>query len=372
MSGLACVSVLASRMPMDAFERFAFRHDDLDGAVIRLRGATGASQLLLLSTCERVELYTIGAWDQGLAGALFTETSSADCRDASAALLIGDAAAEHLLRVTAGLESSVLGDSDVVAQVRAAVAVARARGVTGTELDRLVATAVHASRRVRKETAFEDAGRSVAAKSVRLAAELRGGFENLSVVVVGAGKVAATAVAEAVARGARVTVCNRTRRHAERYTAAGAAVVDLDRLAGTVAGADVVVFATASPHRLLVPEDLAATRHHELLVLDLGVPRNADPALRAVPGVVLLDLEDLRGLSPGASERLLADAGRAERILVEELDRYRRWLLARAAAGSLHGLRPEAPGTGTPVSHHARLPQRCGRSASGMPRVECP
>jgi glutamyl-tRNA reductase len=340
MSGLACVSVLASRMPMDAFERFAFRRDELDGAVIRLRAATGASQLLLLSTCERVELYTIGAWDSRLAGALFRETSSAERLVPSAALLLGDAAAEHLLRVTAGLESSVLGDSDVVAQVRAAVAVARAHGTTGTELDRLVATAVHASRRVRKETTFEDAGRSVAAKSVRLAAELRGGLDNLSVVVVGAGKVAATAVAEAVARGARVTVCNRTRRHAERYTAAGAAVVDLERLAVTVAAADVVVFATASPHRLLVPEDLAATRRRDLLVLDLGVPRNADPALRAVPGVVLHDLEDLRGLGPGTSERLLADVARAEQILAEELGRYRRWLLGRAAAASLQWAAP--------------------------------
>jgi glutamyl-tRNA reductase len=371
MSGLACVSVLASRMPMDAFERFAFRRDDLDGAVLRLRAATGASQLMLLSTCERVELYAIGAWDQGLAGALFEETSSAGRLDPSAALLLGDAAAEHLLRVTAGLESSVLGDSDVVAQVRAAAAVSRARGVTGTELDRLVATAVHASRRVRRETTFVDAARSVAAKAVRRAAELRGGLENLSVVVVGAGKVAATAVAEAVARGARVTVCNRTRRHAERYTAAGAAVVDLGRLAETVAGADVVVFATASPHRLLAPDDLPATRR-ELLVLDLGVPRNADPALRAVPGVVLLDLEDLRGLGPGASERLLADVGRAERILVEELDRYRRWLLGRAAAASNRQPPSQAPRTGTPVHRPARPGQRCGRSASGVPRVECP
>ena len=358
MTGLACLSVLASRMPMDAFERFAFRRDELDDAVIRLRAATGASQLLLLSTCERVELYTIGAREPAevvLTDALCAGGPSAGGRrlpqehhGAATALLLGDAAAEHLLRVTTGLESSVLGDSDVVRQVRAAGAVARARGVAGTELERLVATAVHASRRVRRATTFENAGRSVAANAVRLAAELSGGLAGRSVVVVGAGNVADTVVAEASARGARVTVCNRTRRRAERYAAAGAAVLDLGRLAETIAEADVLVFGTASPHRLLVPEDVAARPSRDLLVFDLGVPRNVDPALRAVPGVVLLDLEDLRGLGPDSSEQLLADVTRAERILVEELDRYRRWLLARAAAASIRGLRAEVHRTTTP------------------------
>jgi glutamyl-tRNA reductase len=344
MTGLACLSVLAARMPMDAFERLALGRDELDEAVSRLRESTGASQLLLLSTCERVELYAIGARDPVvLADALSGGRGLPEEHlGRAASLLLGDAAAEHLMRVTAGLESSVLGDCDVVGQVRAAAAVARARGATGTELDRLVAAAVHASRRVRRATTFDDTGRSVAANAVRLAAELRGGLAGLSVVVVGAGNVAATVVAEAGARGARVTVCNRTRRRAERHVAAGAAVVDLDRLAEAVAGADVVVLATASPHRLLAQEDLAVAPNRDLLVLDLGVPRNVDPALRAVPGVVLRDLEDLRALGPPTSARLLADVACAEQILGEELHRYRRWLLGRLAAASLRRLPAEA------------------------------
>ena len=334
MSGLACLSALASRMPMDAFERLAFRRDDLEEAVTRLHTATGAAQLLLLSTCERVELYAIGARDEGaLADALSAEALFDRPLGGAASLLLGDDAAEHLLRVTAGLESSVLGDCDVVAQVRAAGAIARVRGASGTELDRLVATAVHASRRVRRATTFDDTGRSVAASAVRLAAQLRGGLAGRSVVVAGAGNAAATVVAEAGARGARVTVCNRTRRHAERYAAAGAAVLDLGRLPEAVADADVVVLATASAHRLLEPRDLAPSR--ELLVLDLGVPRNVDPAVRALPGVVLHDLEDLRALGPDPSARLLAEVARAEQILAEELGRYRRWLLGRLAAATL-------------------------------------
>jgi glutamyl-tRNA reductase len=347
MNGLACLSVSACRMPLRDFERLSFGADVAD-ALPRLRKLTGADQLLVLSTCERLEVYAHwsgAAAPETLAAAAAEERGLAEevVRGAGG-LLVGDDAAKHLLRVAAGLESFVLGESDIVGQVRAAWASARSGGGLGLELDRLLGAAVHASRRVHRETALGSGGRSVAAAAVRLAVDLRGSLAGHDVVVVGAGRVAGTVVTEARTLGARVTVCNRTRRHAERFVAAGATVVDLGRLSEAVARADVLVFATAAPHRLLDAPTLSGARGtagRDLLVLDLCVPRNVDPAVRDLPAVQLCDLAELRGAGSAESAGLVADVAHAERVVEEEVARYRRWLAGRSAAASVRRLRSE-------------------------------
>ncbi|HEU4677055.1 MAG TPA: NAD(P)-dependent oxidoreductase, partial [Motilibacteraceae bacterium] len=201
---------------------------------------------------------------------------------------------------------------------------------------------VHASRRVHRETALAQQSRSVAASAVQLAQRLSGSLSGRPVVVVGAGRVAGTVVDEARVRGARVTVCNRTRRHAERFAAAGAVVADLDRLHEVAAGADVLVFATAAPDQLIDAPSLAAARGtapRDLLLLDLCVPRNVDPAVRDLPRVDLHDLADLRLADAGEQVGLVADVAAAERVVDEELARYCRWLARRSAATSVHRLR---------------------------------
>jgi glutamyl-tRNA reductase len=231
----------------------------------------------------------------------------------------------------------------------------------GLELDRLLAAAVHASRRVHRETALGSDGRSVAAAAVRQAVDLRGSLVGRSVVVVGAGRVAGTVVAEARALGAHVTVCNRTRRHAERFAAAGAAVVDLVHLPDVAAFADVLVFGTAAPHRLLDASTLAAARgagRRGLLVLDLCVPRNVDPAVRHLPGVQLRDLTDLRGAGSAESAGLVAVVAHAERVVEQEVVRYRRWLAGRSAAASVRRLHADV---------EARASEETARLTRGLP-----
>jgi glutamyl-tRNA reductase len=178
-----------------------------------------------------------------------------------------------------------------------------------------------------------------------MAAYSRGGdLQGLRVAVVGAGHVAAEVVADAGRLGARVTVCNRTRSRAERLAAAGATVVDLAQLPQVLATADIAIFGTASPQRLLDAEQLPSAgvgTGRGLLVIDLCVPRNVAPDVGRVPGVTLVDLADLRAAGAIDDGAVLHDLARAGEVVEGELNRYLRWLAGRSAALSVSRLRAD-------------------------------
>jgi glutamyl-tRNA reductase len=349
VSTLSCLTVPGCRVPVSVLEALSFAREELPAALVDLRLRTGADQICVLSTCERTEVYTCSAEparpsahaaalaaNRGLPSSVVEEAGT---------LLTGRRAVDHLLRVAAGLESFVLGERDIVGQVRSAAETSRATGVSGLELERLLATAVNASRRVHRSTGFGAGGRSVAAAAVALAADQHGGdLAGRRVLVVGAGQVATEVADTATRLGASVTVCNRTKRHAERLAAAGATVVDLARLPAVLSASDVAIFGTAAPHRLLDAARLSPAlgdRARELLVLDLCVPRNVDPDVGSLPGVRLVDLDDLRALGVPASETVRRDVAQAVQIVGEEVDRYLRWLTGRAAATSVRRLRAD-------------------------------
>ena len=173
--------------------------------------------------------------------------------------------------------------------------------------------------------------------------------------------MAATVVRQATALGASVVVCNRTRRHAERFVAAGAIVVDLSELVSCLATADIAVLGTAAPHWLVDASTLGVLgpgRARPIVLVDLSMPRNVDPAVRAVDGVRLVDLADLRAAG-SLDARLLVDAvATSERVVEQELIRYRRWLLTRTAADAVRRLRADA---------RAVADQEVARSATGQP-----
>jgi glutamyl-tRNA reductase len=348
-SGLVCVAVTGVRAPITVLEALSVPRERLAETLPDLRDRAGVSQLFMVTTCERIELYAFdpdGPDPESLVRALADARGlSEDSVRAAADVLHGRDAARHLLRVAAGLESFVLGESDIVGQVRCAAAASQEAGVGGLELERLVATAVNTSRRVRASTSFGESGRSVAASALHVAAQEHGGdLEGRTVLVVGGGEVAAQAVDSATRLGAAVTVCARTRRRAERLAHAGATLVPLDRLLDLLPTSDVVIFATASPEPLLgaAPlEDALRTSGRSLLVMDLCVPRNVHPAVRDVPGVRLLDLADLRSMSAVENEHLSSDVARAGQVVEEELDRFHQWSARRAAAASVHQLRAD-------------------------------
>ncbi|ABL81472.1 MULTISPECIES: glutamyl-tRNA reductase [unclassified Nocardioides] len=354
MSRLTCLAFPGRSIPMAVLERLSVAARELPASVRALRAVPGVDQVLVLSTCERTEVY---AWwtDEADPAALLRALAGQRGLGPEPLLehavgLTGREAVQHLLRVTAGLDSFVRGESDIVGQVRAAVQAARAEGAVGLEVQRLVDAAVNTSRRVHRSTGAGLAAGSVASTAVAaVAGLLPDGLAGRDLLVVGTGQVAVSVVAAAREAGARLTVCGRDPERAAAIAPAGARVLGLDDLPGALLDADAVVFGTSSPERLLRAGDLGPglSEHRsgrELVVVDLCVPRNVDPDVRGVPGVRLLDLTDLRGAAvPGRRPSAPAPAALelAEQIVAQEVDRFLHWWVDRAAAEPVRRLRAD-------------------------------
>lgn len=349
MTCIVAISVTAGHAPLSLLERLSFRLDELATQLPSLRRDAGA-QVAVLSTCQRVELYAADATavdERRLLRALATHRGvGLDELAAGARVFRDDRAVRHLFRVTAGLESFVLGEHEIAGQVRKATRASRESGASGGELNRLLESAVRASRSVHERTTFCRSRGSVATAAVdRIAASFGGDLVGRRVLVVGAGQVASVVVARAAALGARVTVANRTRQSAQRFAAAGAQVVDLAVLPAGRARADVVILATSAPQPLVDAASVPALRRgpgSPLLLVDLAMPRNIHPSVRAVPFVELVDLGDLRGWGTRAADRFTDGLVTAELTVNEHVTGFLGWLAARRAADAVRRMRAGA------------------------------
>jgi glutamyl-tRNA reductase len=253
----------------------------------------------------------------------------------------GEAAVRHLFIVAAGLDSQVLGETEILGQVRRAYDAARAAGTTNRDMDLILSGALAAGRRVRRETMLGRHPASVSSAAVDLLAKQWGPIASRGVVVIGAGEAAEGILRALHQRGAtNVSLLNR---HPERARvlgeAWGATVGDLGALEKTLAAADLLVVATASAHPLIAAAELgrvAACRgNRDLFVIDLGVPRNVDPGIRGLPGVQLFDLDDLQRLCCPAGGMASAALQEAERVIDDELARLGLSLRGRVVAPRL-------------------------------------
>jgi glutamyl-tRNA reductase len=343
MTRLSCLSIAGFHVPLEVLERLAYSREELAERLPALRTRSHARAVAVLSTCQRTEVYA--TWtgepdDAALLAALASDRgTSTRSLDRVAKTYHDEAAARHLLRVASGLESFVLGETEIAGQVRAAAEVSRIAGGGDVVLDRLMDAAISASRKRHRLTSIAATSRSVASVALDAVVTASGGtITGQRLLVVGAGSVAAVAVARAVDLGAIVTVCNRTRRSADRFAAAGATVVDLADLADCLATNDIAILATAAPHPLVDAGILRSARPAgagALTLVDLSLPRNVDPSVRALASVRLIDLADLR--AGGASDAGdLADVLAAIEVIIEgELGRYLRWRERRSAMASL-------------------------------------
>jgi glutamyl-tRNA reductase len=349
-TGLSCLSVTASRASLDVLERLSYSRAELARRLAFLRTSSRARAVAVLSTCERTEVYATWPGDpdhQALLAALALDRGiPSQVLRPVAVTYLGGAAARHLLRVASGLESFVLGETEIAGQVRAAADISRAAGGGDAELERLLDAAISSSRKRQRRTSILAATRSVAGIAVDAAMTASGGtLTGKRLLVVGAGQVASVAVARAVDRQAVVTVCNRTRRHAERFAAVGATVVDIGGLADCLAASDIAILATAAPHPLIDARVLRSARAAGAgpqTLIDLSMPRNVDPAVRDVPWVRVIDLAGLRSGGMSDAGDLVADVAATEEIIETELRRYLRWLAGRSAAAALHRMRSGA------------------------------
>jgi len=342
-------------VPLDVLERVAVADEDLAKAVGELRDRANLSEVVVLSTCMRTELYAVvERFHDGVADLqdyLAARVGLARGQlEEACTVLFDDAVTSHLFEVASGLRSSVLGETEVLGQVRRAYERAEAERAGGPVLGGLFRHAVQAGRRVRSSTAIARGSTSLSHVAVELAASRLGGtLAGRRVLVVGAGDMGAGMV-EAL-RGhddlARVVVANRTAGRASELAATvGGTGVGLERLAEEAAGADVVMVSTAAAQPVLGPDVLgpaargrAGTGHPPLVVVDLGMPRNVDHAVAAVPGVELLDMDDLTAHAEQAMAGRRAELDAARAIVQAEVERYRAEERARGAAPVVSALR---------------------------------
>lgn len=341
------VGLHARLAPLALRERVAFVPGE--GAARAVAEAVGVPEVLVLSTCNRVEVYAAGpraaldgAADRLLAFLALRAGVTAERLRAYAHVQAGPAAARHLCRVASGLDSVMLGETQIVGQLKRAADEARGEETLGGTLQRLTCTALAAGRRARARLAPASGPTSVAQAAVRAV----GGAPALAgrtVVVLGAGETAAEVLRLVEHAGARrLVVANRSTARGEALAwRHGAESAAWEERGSALATADVIFACTGAPMPVVTRGHLAADveggPRGPRLVVDLGVPRNVDPEVAALPGVALWDVDALAG-SPGAAR----DAEEAEAEAARWAERYERWLQTRPVVPTIARMRAGA------------------------------
>lgn len=347
MSGkeLFLVGLSHHSAPIEVRERVALTGDALKAALCELVQGGGAAEALVVSTCNRVEVL-IHAESDGPARAFFTLRAP----DAGGHLYAkrGSEAVRHLFRVAASLDSMVVGEQQILGQVKEAYGVASAAGAAGAFLSRLCNQAFSTAKRVRTET---DIGRGITSLSqvaVELVEKIFGDLRGRAILLAGAGKMGALSAKALATLGAdRVLVANRS---PERGLALAAQVNGAFRsweeLPRLLVEADVVIVSTGADRHVvtrdMVHAAMRARRHRSLCLIDLSVPRNVDPACAELPDVYAYDVDDLEKVVAATREARQGEAARAEALVEAEVQAFAQERKARAALPVLGKLRKHA------------------------------
>jgi glutamyl-tRNA reductase len=345
--GLICLGVSHKTAPLALREQLAVSTERQSEVLTRL-GASPA-EALFLSTCNRVELYRVGT-GEGLAESLHAELFALGGEEVvgHSYLHRGEAALLHLFRVTSSLDSMVVGEPQILGQVKDAFEFAQKVGAARGELTRVCAAAFAAAKRIRTETDVGRAATSMAAVAVQLASKIFGGLGGKTVLLVGAGEMSELAGKHLASAGAeRLLVTNRTLERAEALarTLEGEAL-PFESLEQALLRADVVVCTTASPTpvitRALVAGTLRARRHRPLFLVDLAVPRDVEPEVNSLDNVYAYDVDDLQKVLAENTSLRADAAARAEMLLAEDVARFVRERALRDGVPVLAQLRARA------------------------------
>lgn len=338
---------------LDLLERMTVAPDRLPKALGDLVAREFVSEAVILSTCHRVEIYAVAERFHGAVQDIrhfLSELAFVAPEDFSDDLYTyyDDAAAAHLFVVAAGLDSVVLGESQILGQVRDAWDRARAEGAAGSRLSALFRHALEVGKRARTESAISRGVTSMSQAAVAMATDRLGSLAGKRIVVVGAGEMS-EGMASAVepAATADVVVANRTRARAEALARrVGGRAVPLDQLPDALRQADVLLTSTGSPTVVVDEAALAqvvdARGGRPLLIVDLGMPRDVDPAVGRLPGVTLLDLADLRAFVDAGVDERRNEVVRVRGIVADEVARYVSRTAARTVAPTITSLRQQA------------------------------
>jgi glutamyl-tRNA reductase len=353
MSELLAIGISHKTAPVGLRERVALPEGRAASVLRELVSGEHIHEAVALSTCNRTELYLAVSDDvEAETTALGVLSRQADIRPTELVShlysLRNRDAARHLFRVTAGLEAMVLGETEIQGQVKRAYELALVEGTTSAIMNRLFREALAAGKRVRTETKIGSGRLSVSSVAVQLARETLGDLSGRRVVIVGAGETGElTAKALVEAGVSSVFVANR---HYDRAIGLaqrfGGEAVRFDELPSELQLADIVVSSTASPHQIVERDEMEAVMElregRRLLLIDIAVPRDIDPRVGELEGVVLRDIDDLQRVVERNLSGREAEARLAEGLIDHDLERFTRWLDALEVLPTIAALRERA------------------------------
>ena len=359
---LVLLGVNHNTAPVDVRERLAIPANRLADATRSLAAAPGIREALILSTCNRVELLTVqeqpeeqgGAAERGLL-AFFDEyfaVSAATIRPHLYEFREREAV-RHLFRVASSLDSMVVGEPQILGQVKESYTVAREVGALSTSLDRLLQSAFTVAKKIRSETQIGSSSVSIASVAVDLARKIFGSLARKHVLLVGAGKMSELAVRHLIQHGATsLLIANRTLSRAEKiaaqFTQAGVAVevMPFDALHAHAHRADIVITSTGAAKHLFEPNDgrqfLQRRKGRPMFFIDIAVPRDVDPAMNQVDGCFVYDIDDLQQVAQTNQADRRREADAAEEIISAEVTRYQQRLQMLDAVPAILALQEHA------------------------------
>ena len=322
--------------PLEVRERLAFRPEQLPDAYRILRQELGCEESLILSTCNRVEIYA------GTTRPPQTLERLASFLHAHAGFTLHEAkpslyqlsephSVGHLFAVASGLDSMVLGETEILHQVKHAYELARAHGMTGKTFNILFQKALNAAKSVRAQTAINQGAVSIGTVAIELAQKIFGDLRPYTVLLAGAGKIGELVLKRLMDRGiTKVCIANRSVDRAQTLALAyGAQAFGLGELQAQLARADIVMTCVAVPGFILSKADVAAVmpsrRQRPLCLIDLGVPSNIDPSIGQLENVYLFDLDDLQGLIAHHHQRRQQAVEQSREILNQKVERFLQW-----------------------------------------------
>ncbi len=345
--------------PLEVRERFWISEDRRYQALVQLSRAEGIDEVIVLATCNRTE-FLLWVSDVTLAAnsvmrLLGSEYGLKLCEWKHFYRLLDEAALLHVFRVASSLDSMVLGEPQVIAQVKQAWQQAQEVGTTGRFLDAVMQKALTVSKRVRSETAIGNAAVSIPYAAVELTRQIFGTLENKKVLLLGAGKMSELSARGLLNHGAgSVKVINRTLDHAAELAAKlGGVAIPFEERWQHMAEADIIISSTSCPHTILSREEAEilvrgrnqgegedrASEAKPLVIVDIAMPRDIDSAVREVKGIFLYNLDDLENLVDHNAGEREAAAAEAQKILEVEARGFRRKLIAERVVPTIVALR---------------------------------
>jgi glutamyl-tRNA reductase len=356
--------------PVALREKVAFSEERLLAALRALRQETGVAEVVILSTCNRTEVYWAGS-ASGAELSRWLERHHGNNLDLAASLYVHQEqrAVEHAFSVASGLDSMVLGEAQILGQLKDAYRVAQQAGSTGPALNKLFQAAFSAAKRVRSETRIGENAVSIASATVSLARRVYSNLSAHSALMIGAGDMNALVARHFMSAGVkRLIIANRTLGRAQALAAdLTAHAVGLENLDQELARADIVIACTASTVPLVTKSAaeaaIRARRRRPIFMVDLAVPRDIEPSVADLEDVYLFSIDDLQQLIDENRLQRAAAAGGARLLINEEVARFLTESRAHDAGPAIRALRQQADGIRVQTLEQARRLLAAGKSA---------